>query len=1242
MKKMKCLVLTLVMMLCLALCSCEWFHTHDYDWVNGEDYQKAYLRCKTCYMPFDPDKLYDEPVKVEGSIGGDLTFTSLIYYEIYVDSGHFDYGEEFDITLKIEIRRNYIELGEFSVMLSESPYFEFVGDNEQSILISEEDYNQFREFKFRIKVTDHCRVPQDFEFRLKFNDNKYFKRDAAVDWGQLPWYYLPDEEYFYGFKHLSFINDSHGIFIEDSTRRAYLFHNSINREYLAGLLDKDTYIDRVREYVFSNGTYTIALDENTHEIESTVRCRYLSPNFRAKFNLLMEGNIYRILKDYEDNYENGEALCANMLVDMLYAKGYISYDEYLNELEYIYNAKPNLSRFSAYPEMMPIAEYYEEHFYDYTYTEDGVSSYNSSNTTEGNNAYVYLSSDKIDVSGGMDVEIHTAFSNTVEDFVVLIEEGLELDSEIDLFDDKIVFSLAHNDEYLTPHFKMGINFDGEDTDSIEIDVYGYVEGDYLYLSQWSANEAYNVFMEYANASVEDETTIEEIQQELSENRNDSSNVSVSYEIIDTEIRGTFYWQEYRDEDDNIKPRVFPLQFVVVSFYDRQAIGERYLGSCLTNSDGEYSFKFLNDTSSTENGGLDITIRVWAAGDDVCVTHGPKLIPILYTYYNDIVLEDNIATGLHEQAPATFKMFDCEENTALFGQALQICQAAIFASKYYEEMKGSDVVNVPIVYPHKENYDNCFYRKDDLPSGRIYIIKDTKQPGDLGLRSYEAWDVIMHEYGHFVADKEGFYNSPGGWHNGSMAEHYQTHFNNGSRINCSKSDCVYNYWWYLIATEDNCKINGTSIAFNEGWATYFSMVSQEYYSDYIGEIKAVADRKSSSYDGGDIKVARNVGTTEDSENTISSILYDLYDSPPDDPDSFDDFYGCDFLSLGHRTVWLLVINSKAITFDEFDDYFQTVYKNTGIIEKYAGLLSYHKLAPGDRYDDNADAMVPAITVDGTLSTACPTFLWKWEEIENNLFFSDRTFVLNFYNESFELIGSTPEQSKDARSVTISETLWQAVLDSGSKFYVSVTVIENHSPKTEYEGQWYEFEISLEIPTANEQTQYTVALSDGQYYWYSFTAHCSTTYTFKTSGNVDTTGAVFSKITAGGSLSGALASNDNYQDDNDFTIKTYISAGETVYIRIGINGETTEESFDFWIFGEHNFTSSYTPNDLYGHTAYCECGANTYDSHDWVITEFSSRCRLCLYVTQRTIVPVFKSSVEEEEQILYYYDKKEENE
>lgn len=1211
MKTIKFLLFGIVLLLSILLCGCEWFHTHDYVWVNGEDYQKAYLRCKICYMPFDPDKLYEEPVKIRGSIEGDPSFSSLIYYEIYVDSGHYYYGEEFDITLKIEIEKNYIELGEFSVMLSESPYFEFIGDKEQTVLITEEDYNQFREFKFRIKATATCNTPQDFEFKLKFNDNKYFKRDAAVDWGQLPWYYLPDEEYFYGFKHLSFINDSHGMFLEDS-RGGWLFNNSVNREYLSGTLDKDKYMDRCLEYA-TDGAVSINVDNNKN------LC-YWSKNIRAKFIITDKEKweyLHLLNSERENNPECGVIL-ANELLAILYSNDFITTEQYNIEVELLASKGVSpLKRSVGITSYVPFSEYYSENLFDFVYDETILARTNFLyENSEGSLTSINLECDKIFVWENVNVVVNTNFIDNIKDCEIIIAEGLYLNSEIDFADDKIVFSLSYNEEYLNPHFKLKINFDAKEADSIEINVYGYIEGDCLYLSQWSANEAYKVFCDYQKeAQYTNSPSILDIQNMIT--------TSANVRSINSAVSGTFSW---KDSNNNI----FPAQFCIVSFYDRDAIEEVYLGSCLTNENGEYTFYFTNE-SYLEGAGMDITVRLWAAGEDVSVIYKRDLILMEQCYYDDYELPDNLEPGFYHNISRTYEMENLNQEPNLFAQALQICQAAIFASRYYEEMKGSDVVNVPIVYPHKENSQNCFYDPDCLPYGRINIL------GHNTYKVYEAWDVIMHEYGHFVSDKEGFDNSLGGWHDSvAMSEHYQMHFSNGSRTNCSKSSCAYNQLLSFTATEANCKINGTSIAFSEGWATYFAMVSQEYYSEFLNGINNVADKRYTSYTLGSGSVVAGKGRTEDMEVTVYSILYDLYDS-----NNNDDF-GNDDLSLGHRGIWSLVASNGVTTLSELSGKFKEIYNNKEQIKKYGQLLSYHNLASGDIYDDNAGAMVPAITVDGTLSTACPTFLWKWEEIENNLFFSDRTFVLNFYNESFELIGSTPEQTKDARSVTISETLWQAVLDSGSKFYVSVTVIENHSPKTEYEGQWYEFEVSTEIATVNERTRYTLSLPCDEYYWCSFTAPCSTTYTFKTSGTIDTNGAVFDNVVAGESFNEALAYNDNYNGDTDFSFKLYITAGETVYIRIGINGETTEESFDFWIFGEHNFTSSYTPNDLYGHTAYCECGAITYESHDWEISEISSCCRLCLYITQRTVVPVFKSSVEEEEQILYYDDKKEENE
>ncbi len=1227
MKKIKGLLFVLVVILCLALCGCELLHTHDYEWVNGEDYEKAYLRCEKCFMRFDPDKLYEEPIEIVGFIGSDPAISSIIYYEIDVEKGRFDYDEEFDISIKVLIDKKYFDQGDFSVMLPESPYYEIVGDKEQYINVTESDQNKFHNFIFRIKPTTPSDFPQEFDFKMKFNPTNYFLKVASEFLGPPIWYYDSSDEYFYGVRHLSFINDSHGMFLEESGY-AYLFHNSINREYLAGVLDKDAYIEKVREYVFSKGTYTVSLDENSDEFEMGIVCRYFSANMSAKINFFKDGQYYKQIKDIKGNDENGDAKLANLLVDLLYEKGYITLEKYKKELEYISTMEPNGSILIAYPDMMPIAEYYNEHFYDYSFVEENIIIYESSDCSEENWASVFLSSDRIDVSAGVDVSVYTEFTDPIASFEVKIEEGLSLCSEIEIVESKIIFLLVHNEEYLTPQFRMKINLDGEETNSIDINIYGYVDGDYLYLSQWSANEAYNIFMDYANATAEEEITIEEIQQDLSDNNDGSSNVSTSYDITDTEISGTFYWKEFKTKNEEGQEKVFPLQYCVVSFYDRETIGKRYLGSCLTNDKGEYSFKFLNNTSSNENGGLDITIRVWAAGEDVCVTHGPKFLPILFVYYDDIKLNDNISSGVHTGVSNTYGMTDSNGDPYLFGQALQICQAGIFASKYYKEMKGADVLEVPIVYPHNIDGKNCFYSKSDLPYGRIYVVGDTKSLDDSSLRSFESWDSIMHEYGHFVADKEQIDNSPGQWHNGSaMAEHYFKHTTGSTSTGCNNK-CANGD---VSLSVEEVKEAGAALAWSEGWATYFSIASQEYYSDYLAGIYSVADKKYNEY----VLVGKGRGTTEDTESTVYSILYDLYDSPPGPSDSYDDDYGNSFLSLGHKTLWTLVMNSKATSFDAFDDYFMEEYCNTEYIEKYAGLLAYHNLAPGDRYNDN-DVLFPGIEVNGILNANCPTFSCSWSEVENELFFDNRTFVLNFYDEYKTLIGRTAEQA--GRVFTIDSALWQSVLNSGESFYVSATIIENHEPKTDYEGQWYEFNIS--IPPVVINTNYTETLESGECFWYAFTVLQTGEYVFSTSGNTDTVGEILDKPVVGQSIDGLTDYNDNGGEDNNFSITKYLEVGQKVYIRIsGVNWTATGE-YTFTVKRvdhEHIYTHRYVSNGDANHKAYCACGEYVIKKHIWYAGITNNYCKDCGFITTGGLV--VKPDFILDEDVLYYHREEE---
>lgn len=1256
MKKIKLLLVMFVVTIILAtLSGCNHTHDHDwvaynFEWVNGDDYQEGYMRCKECLMRFDPNKLYEESLELNSYIGVDMAYGSKVDYVLNLEKGRYDYNEEFDISLKIVLQKGRVEQGYFYIRLSESPYYEIIGEKEQSVWFSGEEYQETYTIKFRVKAIEKTNFPQRFDFKMKFNANKHFDQEAQEDYLGDLWYYNPSDEYFYGTKQLAFINDELGMYLEDAQRCSYLFQNSINREYLAGKLDKDAYCKRMREYNYSNGVYTSVMYENSGEYEGMVKCLYGSPNILAKFHLLKNAEYYHQIKDWLDNYEDGYEKMAKLLVGILYKDGYISLDDYMRELEYISEMEANGDLEGEYSTLIPIEKYYKDHYYDYDYVENSdVINYESSGESNENLAVVLLSSDRIDVSAGFDLYVHTKLSDSIESIDIEKEDGLTVCSDIEINDNVITLSLVHNDEFLTPKFGMKINIFGTETDSIDINVYGYANGEYLYLSQWSENEAYNVFMDYANATVEQEITIEDIWEELNEKNDDVSTETRCYNNTDTEIRGTFYWEEYRYEGEMVEAKTFPLQSCIVSFFDREAIGESYIGSCLTNDKGEYSFKFLNDTSLLE-GGMDVIIRVWAAGEDVVVTHGPQWLEILYVYYDDVELDsicNNISSGVHEVDQITFKMNDCEENTALFGQALQLSQAAIFASNYYKQMKGTEILPISIVYPHNKNNTNCFYEKDDYPYGRIHIVGDTRSSKDGGLRSFESWDAIMHEYGHFVADKEGIEDTPGGWHgsgNTSMAEHYATHFSGGTQSLCSNSNCAFNdkdvFNINYKFNEDDCKEQGIKIAWSEGFATYFAMASQEYYSDYLAGVQTVADGRYTSYNGALSSIRKGMGTTDDTESTVYSILYDIYDSPSEDPYLFDDYYGKNFLSLGHEQLWKLIMNSKAKTFDTFDNYCKNYFYAQGDLISYSGLLAYHNLAPGDWYDDESETLVSGITVSGILTAYCPTFSWTMSN--NAVYFTNNSFKLNFYNSSYELIGSTSEYT-NVTSITVDETLWHNVLNSGDRFYVSVTIIENHEPKTDYEGQWYEFNVPVQ--TATIDTDYVKTLGSGDCHWYKFTVPATADYIFETSGNVDTVGDISNVLVVGRSINGLTYIYGSGGELENFRFTEYLTEGETVYIRIRGANWTSTGSYVFnieQVEHTHDYTDHYLKISAKLHRSYCICGAYTNESHHWGISANQYICHYCGYFTKDfpSITPGIMSF--DNEAALYYYGQDEEEE
>ena len=167
--------------------------------------------------------------------------------------------------------------------------------------------------------------------------------------------------------------------------------------------------------------------------------------------------------------------------------------------------------------------------------------------------------------------------------------------------------------------------------------------------------------------------------------------------------------------------------------------------------------------------------------------------------------------------------------------------------------------------------------------------------------------------------------------------------------------------------------------------------------------------------------------ENSESGVSRILYDMYDSS----NSNEPF---DKVSLGHQTMWNCIMNSNAKTLHQFINYFKNSYYPSNQHTNLGELLAVHKLT----------SFAPSIP---SMSTNSPFVEFGWNEPNDYCHFTARKFQINFYDENYDLIRSTPievvdiDDSNNVGTFTIDDALfWETIIEYPTYFYVSVTVYE----------------------------------------------------------------------------------------------------------------------------------------------------------------------------------------------------------
>ena len=458
--------------------------------------------------------------------------------------------------------------------------------------------------------------------------------------------------------------------------------------------------------------------------------------------------------------------------------------------------------------------------------------------------------------------------------------------------------------------------------------------------------------------------------------------------------------------------------------------------------------------------------------------------------NPYYVETNEYHGLIEPCMNIFYSLSIDMNT-IQGKAFYVAQALIFGDLYVQEINGCSLGLVSAKYPSTHNYTNVF---------GIQIDEN----------NYNSWDVILHEYGHFIQGKLELSNSNG-----------QSH----------------------IVTEDLIarygKTSGVRLSWAEAFPNVISVIITEYFYNYIPYVDYINDGQYNTIGSNGIMWALKIeekelinSIGEGCESDIGNILYDIYDPTNE---SFDK------ICLGHSVFWNTLKNSKAKTLSDFVQYcyLSPLINNNNL----NALLAEHGVTINNLF----------IEGNSLHFESPPTF--KWTAPNNGSINSNLDeFVLQIYDSKKNIVLQTPSLSSFSYTLTGSE--WNSVLYSyGTEFYCLVLAYQSSPTKTgAYISEEYEFVKPIKniysggtFFATSKSIEINHKLSPGSKICYDLTFSIAGYKLIQTFGELDTYIEVYDQF------NNHIISNDDDGYGLNSFIGYYFNANTKYYLQIGFYDE-----------------------------------------------------------------------------------------
>lgn len=465
-------------------------------------------------------------------------------------------------------------------------------------------------------------------------------------------------------------------------------------------------------------------------------------------------------------------------------------------------------------------------------------------------------------------------------------------------------------------------------------------------------------------------------------------ISEQIGITDAEIMATMSsytvngYIRWRDSGGNSHPA----QGVSVEIYNRNGTSSVCLGSVTTDSSGYYSKNlFYNGTSK------DIYIKAYSKGVNISVEK-----PTGGTY----IYTSSTNYGIEGGDTATISCVLGKDSD--FSRALSVHQAMALANRYMYGLEGDYLNPITVSFPDDSKGTSCYSSSE----GKIYILE-----GD----AFD-WDVLEHEYGHYVQSRFNIANSPGGSHiiSNNLAD--------------ARSD----------------KSQGIRLAWGEGWATYFAIHLQNKMSASSLNIPNVGDTVYQDtedniveYDIEFLESKYRLG--EANEAAVSAVLYDITDGINTAGNEND------YIACNNTEIWSITKSSHCTTLSEFIAAFNNSAFTTQVKLNLGSTLSQYSVA--------AKLYTPA-----GLSTSTPSF--GWSKQGGSTSYPNNRFRLAFFDSSYNLILWTNYVNSTSQELTSSQ--WTRIKNSGSTAYCCVETCQTSTPQT---GRYYSNLITINLLTGS---------------------------------------------------------------------------------------------------------------------------------------------------------------------------------